>query len=187
MAAHASDRLWEVADLPSSSDEPDRPTIVVSPLVALVAGPERALGSHRVPVVVLHGRLRRTSRRAGADPRRRPPGRPHVRTTPETLEAGATARCFEPARPAFLYMDEAHCISERGISAAVQRNLSWMLGTSLAALDLCSEFGRRRRAARHRRPGPWRTAERAVRPNRGWILAAAQRKSARDRGRLGSA
>src|SRR6516225_6746624 len=34
----------------------DRPTIVVSPLIALMADQERALKSHGVPVVVLHSR-----------------------------------------------------------------------------------------------------------------------------------
>src|SRR5215475_7122195 len=42
----------------------DRPTIVVSPLIALMADQERTLRSHRVPVVVLHSRLRSVERRA---------------------------------------------------------------------------------------------------------------------------
>jgi ATP-dependent DNA helicase RecQ len=36
----------------------DRPTIVVSPLIALMADQERKLRSHRVPVIVLHSSLR---------------------------------------------------------------------------------------------------------------------------------
>ena len=36
----------------------DRPTIVVSPLIALMSDQERALRSRSVPVVVLHSRLR---------------------------------------------------------------------------------------------------------------------------------
>ncbi len=42
----------------------DRPTIVVSPLIALMADQEHTLRSHRVPVVVLHSRLRLAERRA---------------------------------------------------------------------------------------------------------------------------
>src|SRR5512138_3499562 len=44
-----------------------RPTIVVSPLIALMADQERALRSHGVPVVVLHSRLRVTERRAALE------------------------------------------------------------------------------------------------------------------------
>jgi ATP-dependent DNA helicase RecQ len=91
----------------------DRPTIVVSPLIALMADQERMLRSHRVPVVVLHSRLRPAERRAALAQLERG-GRLVVLTTPETLESGATARSFEHCRPALLCVDEAHCISEWG-------------------------------------------------------------------------
>jgi ATP-dependent DNA helicase RecQ len=91
----------------------DRPTIVVSPLIALMADQERALRSHRVPVVVLHSRLRLAERRAALAQVERG-GRLIVLTTPETLEAGATAPSFERSRPVLLCVDEAHCISEWG-------------------------------------------------------------------------
>jgi len=42
----------------------ERPTIVVSPLIALMADQERALKSRGVPVVVFHSRLRLPERRA---------------------------------------------------------------------------------------------------------------------------
>jgi ATP-dependent DNA helicase RecQ len=91
----------------------ERPTIVVSPLIALMADQERALRSRGVPVVVLHSRLRSVERRAALDRLERG-GRLVVLTTPETLESHATAPCFERTRPAFLCVDEAHCISEWG-------------------------------------------------------------------------
>lgn len=91
----------------------ERPTIVVSPLIALMADQERALGSRGVPVVVLHSRLRSAERRAALD-RLEAGGPLVVLTTPETLESRATAPCFERARPALLCIDEAHCISEWG-------------------------------------------------------------------------
>jgi ATP-dependent DNA helicase RecQ len=91
----------------------DRPTIVVSPLIALMADQERALQSRGVPVVLLHSRLRSAERRA-ALAQLEQSGRLVVLTTPETLEARATAPYFERARPALLCIDEAHCISEWG-------------------------------------------------------------------------
>jgi ATP-dependent DNA helicase RecQ len=90
-----------------------RPTIVISPLIALMADQERALKSRGVPVVVLHSRLRLAERRAALDQLERG-GRLIVLTTPETLESRATAPRFERARPALLCVDEAHCISEWG-------------------------------------------------------------------------
>jgi ATP-dependent DNA helicase RecQ len=90
-----------------------RPTIVVSPLIALMADQERVLRSRGVPVVVLHSRLRSAEHRA-ALALLEGGGRLVVLTTPETLESRSLARCFERARPALLCVDEAHCISEWG-------------------------------------------------------------------------
>ncbi len=91
----------------------ERPTIVVSPLIALMADQERVLRNRGVPVVVLHSRLRVGERRAVIE-RIEAGGRLVVLTTPETLESQSTALCFERARPALLCVDEAHCISEWG-------------------------------------------------------------------------
>jgi ATP-dependent DNA helicase RecQ len=91
----------------------DAPTIVVSPLIALMADQERALARRRVPVVVLHSRLRVAERRA-ALARVERGGRLIILTTPETLEAPATAAAFARAQPALFCVDEAHCISEWG-------------------------------------------------------------------------
>ena len=91
----------------------NRPTIVISPLIALMADQERALKSHSVPVVALHSRLRAAERRAAIE-QIEAGGSLVVLTTPETLESHAAMRCFEHARPALLCVDEAHCISEWG-------------------------------------------------------------------------
>jgi ATP-dependent DNA helicase RecQ len=91
----------------------ERPTIVVSPLIALMADQERALRTRGVPVVTLHSRLRQAERRAALD-RLEGGGRLIVLTTPETLESSATAPAIERVRPALLCVDEAHCISEWG-------------------------------------------------------------------------
>lgn len=90
-----------------------RPAIVISPLIALMADQERALRTRGVPVVVLHSRLRAAERRAALE-QIEGGGRLVVLTTPETLEAQATAPHFERARPALFCVDEAHCISEWG-------------------------------------------------------------------------
>src|SRR5262245_56109562 len=91
----------------------DRPTIVISPLIALMADQERALRSRGVNVVALHSRLRAGERRSALERLGRG-GRLIVLTTPETLESSATAPHLEHARPALLCVDEAHCISEWG-------------------------------------------------------------------------
>lgn len=91
----------------------ERPTIVVSPLVALMADQERALRSRGVPVVVFHSKLRAAERRAALK-QLEGSGRLVVLTTPETLESRVFAPAFERARPALLCVDEAHCISEWG-------------------------------------------------------------------------
>ncbi|HXF53814.1 MAG TPA: RecQ family ATP-dependent DNA helicase [Hyphomicrobiaceae bacterium] len=91
----------------------EAPTVVVSPLIALMADQERALRRRGVPVVVLHSRLRSAERRAALEKLERD-GRFVVLTTPETLESKSTAPSLERTRPALLCVDEAHCISEWG-------------------------------------------------------------------------
>ena len=91
----------------------EQPTIVISPLIALMADQERALKKHGVPVIALHSRLRAAERRAALE-RLKEGGRLVVLTTPETLQSAATAPLLERVRPALLCIDEAHCISEWG-------------------------------------------------------------------------
>jgi ATP-dependent DNA helicase RecQ len=90
-----------------------RPTIVVSPLIALMTDQEQALKRRSVPVAALHSALRAAERRA-ALARIEKGGRLVILTTPETLEAPATATMLARAKPALLCVDEAHCISEWG-------------------------------------------------------------------------
>jgi ATP-dependent DNA helicase RecQ len=91
----------------------ERPTVVVSPLIALMADQENALKRRGVPVIALHSRLRQAERRAAME-RLAAGGRLVVLTTPETLETPATAAAIQEAKPALLCVDEAHCISEWG-------------------------------------------------------------------------
>jgi ATP-dependent DNA helicase RecQ len=90
-----------------------RPTVVVSPLIALMADQERALKARGVPVISFHSDLKAAERRA-AVARLERGGRLVVLTTPETIESKATAPLIERARPALLCVDEAHCVSEWG-------------------------------------------------------------------------
>ncbi len=90
-----------------------RPTVVVSPLIALMADQERALKARGVPVVCLHSALSAAERRA-AVARLARGGRLVVLTTPETIESKTTAPLIERAGPALLCVDEAHCVSEWG-------------------------------------------------------------------------
>ena len=91
----------------------DRPTVVVSPLIALMADQESALARRSVPVVRLDSTLTARPRRE-ALARLAQGGRLIVLTTPETLLSESAAPVFEQARPALLCIDEAHCISEWG-------------------------------------------------------------------------
>src|SRR5204862_7164221 len=91
----------------------DRPTIVISPLIALMTDQERALKKRDVPVVAIHSRLRAAERRDALAVLKKG-GRLVVLTTPETLESAATGPLFERLQPALLCIDEAHCISEWG-------------------------------------------------------------------------
>ena len=77
----------------------ERPTIVISPLIALMADQERALKRCGVSVVALHSRLRAAERREALERIKRA-GRLVVLTTPETLESPTTATLFERLRPA---------------------------------------------------------------------------------------
>ncbi|MFS8608158.1 MAG: RecQ family ATP-dependent DNA helicase [Gammaproteobacteria bacterium] len=91
----------------------DRPTIVVSPLIALMADQQRALEKRRLPVIRLDSSLRAAERRAALE--RLAAGGPLVvLTTPETLESSEIGQRIADAHPALLTVDEAHCISEWG-------------------------------------------------------------------------
>lgn len=89
------------------------PTIVVSPLIALMVDQERALKARGVPVIRLDSTVRVTQRRAAIE-RLRQGGALIVLTTPETLASADLAPEFAAAMPWLLCVDEAHSISEWG-------------------------------------------------------------------------
>jgi ATP-dependent DNA helicase RecQ len=91
----------------------ERPTIVVSPLIALMADQEASLKRRGAPVVRIDSSLRVRERRAALE-RLAEGGRLIVLTTPETLESEGARDAFARARPWLLCVDEAHCISEWG-------------------------------------------------------------------------
>ena len=91
----------------------DRPTIVVSPLIALMADQAAALARRGAPVVRIDGSLRAAERREALERFRRG-GRLIVLTTPESLQSSTLRDAFMTARPWLLCVDEAHCISEWG-------------------------------------------------------------------------
>jgi ATP-dependent DNA helicase RecQ len=91
----------------------DRPTIVVSPLIALMADQEQSLKRRGVPVVRIDSTLKVAEKREALE-RVAAGGRLVVLTTPESLESEKTRPFFAQANPAILCVDEAHCISEWG-------------------------------------------------------------------------
>jgi ATP-dependent DNA helicase RecQ len=91
----------------------DRPTVVVSPLLALIGDQVSALRRRGVPVVRLDSSLRVAERRE-ALARLEEGGALVVLTTPETIESEHTGAAIAAARPWLLCVDEAHCISEWG-------------------------------------------------------------------------
>ena len=90
----------------------DRPTIVISPLIALMTDQERALKKRGVPVVAIYSRLRAAERRDALEGLEKG-GRLVVLTTPETF---VRRDCFlvRTRAAGVLCIDEAHCISEWG-------------------------------------------------------------------------
>jgi ATP-dependent DNA helicase RecQ len=91
----------------------ERPTVVVSPLIALMADQEQAMKRRGLPVIRLDSTLRVGERRSALERLARG-GRLIVLTTPETLESAHTGEHIAAARPGLLCIDEAHCISEWG-------------------------------------------------------------------------
>lgn len=90
-----------------------QPTVVVSPLIALMTDQEQSLRKRGAPVVRLDGTLRVAERRAALE-RIEEGGALIVLTTPETLEREDVRAAFAESPPWMLCVDEAHCISEWG-------------------------------------------------------------------------
>jgi len=91
----------------------NRPTLVASPLIALMQDQENALRKRGVPVVRLDSTVRVAQRRENLSRVSRG-GRLIVLTTPETLESKDARPALIESRPQLLCIDEAHCISEWG-------------------------------------------------------------------------
>ena len=90
-----------------------QPTIVISPLIALMADQEQALQRRGVDVVRIDSTLRVTQRRE-ALARVAKGGSLVVLTTPESLDAPDLRAALDEAPPWLLCVDEAHSISEWG-------------------------------------------------------------------------
>jgi ATP-dependent DNA helicase RecQ len=91
----------------------DRPTLVISPLLALMRDQELGLKARGIPVVRLDSTVRPKARRE-ALARIERGGSLIVLTTPETLETDDAGAAVGQGRPRLLCVDEAHCISEWG-------------------------------------------------------------------------
>jgi len=89
------------------------PTVVVSPLLALLRDQHEKLLARDVPCLRIDGTLRGRARAAALE-RLRAGGPLLVLTTPETLGAADLAPALAAAGVALVAVDEAHCISEWG-------------------------------------------------------------------------
>jgi ATP-dependent DNA helicase RecQ len=90
-----------------------RPTIVVSPLLALLEDQYLKLQHHGVPAVRLDSTVGAADRRA-ALARIAEGGSVLVLTTPETLAGAELGALLEKQPPGLVAVDEAHCVSEWG-------------------------------------------------------------------------
>jgi ATP-dependent DNA helicase RecQ len=91
----------------------DQPTLVISPLIALMRDQEAALHRKRIPVVRLDSTLRAEARRQVLD-RIKKGGRLIILTTPETASSDDAYSALVEAEPQLMCVDEAHCVSEWG-------------------------------------------------------------------------
>jgi ATP-dependent DNA helicase RecQ len=91
----------------------DRPTVVVSPLLALLEDQHQKLLQYGVPAIRLDSTVGVGERR-DALARLRDGGRLLVLTTPETLAGKELGELLEENPPGLVAVDEAHCISEWG-------------------------------------------------------------------------
>ncbi|HXJ37356.1 MAG TPA: RecQ family ATP-dependent DNA helicase [Candidatus Eisenbacteria bacterium] len=90
-----------------------RPTVVVSPLLALLEDQHQKLVEYGIPAIRLDSTVGVTERRE-ALARLKDGGSLLVLTTPETLAGNELGSLLEQNPPGLVAVDEAHCISEWG-------------------------------------------------------------------------
>jgi ATP-dependent DNA helicase RecQ len=91
----------------------DRPTVVVSPLLALLEDQHQKLVHYGIPAIRLDSTVGVAERR-DALARLKDGGSLLVLTTPETLAGNELGTLLEKNPPGLVAVDEAHCISEWG-------------------------------------------------------------------------
>ena len=91
----------------------DRPTVVVSPLLALLEDQHQKLVQYGIPAIRLDSTVGTVERRE-ALARLADGGSLLVLTTPETLAGNELGTLLEKNPPGLVAVDEAHCISEWG-------------------------------------------------------------------------
>src|SRR6476660_2178612 len=122
----------------------DRPTVVVSPLLALLEDQHQKLLEYKIPAIRLDSTVGVGERR-DALARLKDGGSLLVLTTPETLAGKELGSILEKNPPGLVAVDEAHCISEWGHDfrpaylALGQRVASLGAGTILALTATATE------------------------------------------------
>jgi len=90
-----------------------KPTVLISPLLALLRDQHEKLLKRNIPCVRLDGTIRGKARREGLE-RIREGGPLLVMTTPETLGSDEASDALRECGVSLAAVDEAHCISEWG-------------------------------------------------------------------------
>ncbi len=91
----------------------DGPTIVISPLLALIEDQTRKMLELGIPVARLDS-TRKAQERRDAMAALKSGARVVCITTPETLTSKAFAEAMQGIKPALIVIDEAHCVSQWG-------------------------------------------------------------------------
>jgi ATP-dependent DNA helicase RecQ len=91
------------------------PSIIVYPLLSLMADQERSLRAKGIPCAVLKGGLGKEERQAVLESIRSG-GRRILLTNPETLCGGGVAEALSSLGFRHIVIDEAHCVHEWGLS-----------------------------------------------------------------------